>query len=166
MWRWDGRQWVPSTPPASARQHSRPRRTWIWWVAGGCALLLVIGVVGAIVGGAALVNRIQHGDFSFLPSDFPAYPGATLTSEKTYIGTGVAPGDSKECQESLDSEDDVKTVTSFYASRLSSGDWEITTNDEANGTIRFARMSRPQTVGIVTLLGRGSHTVIEIKLDS
>jgi len=94
------------------------------------------------------------------------YPGATVTGEKTYFGTGVAPGDSRECTESLGSDDDVATVTDFYTSRLSSGDWNITSNDRANGTISFARVSRPQTVGEVTLLGRGTHTVINIKLDS
>src|SRR5207302_5678135 len=94
------------------------------------------------------------------------YPGATVTGEKTYFGTGVAPGDSRECTESLDSDDDVAKVTDFYTSRLSSGDWNITSNDRANGTISFARVSRPQTVGEVTLLGRGTHTVINIKLDS
>jgi len=168
MWRWDGRQWVPATPrpPGQGQGGPRGRRTWIWWVAGGCALLLILGVGGAVIGGAALVNRLQHGDFACLPSDFPSYPGAAVTGEKTYFGTGVAPGDSRECTESLDSDDDVATVTDFYTSRLSSGDWKITSSDRANGTISFARISRPQTVGAVTLLGRGTHTVINIKLDS
>ena len=166
MWRWDGRQWVPATPQAPPPGCPRPRRTWIWWVAGGCALLLILGVVGAVIGGVALVNRLQHADFACLPSDFPSYPSATLTDERTYIGTGLAPGDTHECTESLSSDDNVATVTDFYTSRLSSGDWKITSYDAANGTIRFARISRPQTVGVVALIGRGSHTEIQIKLDS
>jgi len=74
MWRWDGRQWVPATPRASGQGQGGPprRRTWIWWVAGGCALLLILGVGGAVIGGVALVNRLQHGDFACLPSDFPS----------------------------------------------------------------------------------------------
>ncbi len=89
-----------------------------------------------------------------------------MTGDYTTVGTNVAPGDSRECRESLDSSDDVATVTNFYASRLNSGDWKITANDTANGERRFHRESRPQTVGWITLLGRGQHTVIEIKLDS
>jgi len=166
MWRWDGRQWAPATPQAPPPGRPRPRRTWIWWVAGGCALLLILGVVGAVIGGVALLNRVQHADFSCLPSDFPSYPSAALTGERTYIGTGLAPGDTHDCTESLSSDDNVPTVADFYTSRLSTGDWKITSNDAANGTIRFARLSRPQTVGVVALLGRGSHTEIQIKLDS
>ena len=166
MWRWDGHQWVPATPQPAVQARPRGSRTWIWLVAGGCAVLLVLGAVGAVVGGMALVSRVQHGDFACLPSDFPSYPSATVTGEKTYFGSGVVPGDSRECTESLDSDDDVAAVTDFYISRLGSGDWKITSNDRANGTIGFARVSRPQTVGVVTLLGRGTHTVINIKLDS
>jgi len=166
MWRWDGRQWVPATPQPAVQARPRGSRTWIWLVAGGCAVLLVLGAVGAVVGGMALVSRVQHGDFACLPSDFPSYPSATVTGEKTYVGTGLAPGDTHECTETLASDDSVATVSDFYTSRLSSGDWKITSNDQAFGTIRFARVSRAQTVGVVALVGRGSHTEIDIKLDS
>jgi hypothetical protein len=135
-------------------------------LAGGCALLLVIGAIGAVAGGMALVKRFQTGGFACLPSDFPSYPGATLTRENTYVGTGVAPGDTSECQETLEANDDVATVTDFYANRLESGDWKITSNDRNNGVISFARRSRPQSVGSVQLLGRGQHTLIQVKLDS
>jgi hypothetical protein len=32
--------------------------------------------------------------------------------------------------------------------------------------MRFRRVSKPQNVGVIDLLGRGQHTVIQIKFDS
>jgi hypothetical protein len=164
MWLWDGQRWVASA--AQPRPISRGSRRWIWWLAGGCALLLVIAIAGGTYGIVSLVHSFQSGSLSCLPSDFPHYPGATVTRDYTTVGTNVAPGDSRECQETLDSNDDVSTVTDFYASRLNSGDWKISADDRANGELKFRRVSRPQTVGVVDLLGRGQRTVIQIKLDS
>lgn len=147
---------------------TRPRssRAWIWWVAGGCLVLVVIGIAGIVVGGAALFNSLQRGDLTCLPSDFPKYPGATVAGASTHFGTNVAPGDSRECQMTLESNDDVSTVTDFYASGLDSGDWTITANDTGNGVIRLSRRSRPATVGEIQLFGRGQHTEIQIRFDS
>lgn len=165
MWRWDGTQWVPAfagAPPA-ARHGSR---AWIWWLAGGCALLLVLGLVGAVVGGVALYGSFQRGAFSCLPSDFPNYPGATVTSENTNTGTAVAPGDSKSCLMVLHSNDDIATVASFYNEKLSSGDWKVTAFVSTYGQIRFHRVSSEATVGLVQVQARGQQTVITIQLDS
>jgi len=101
-----------------------------------------------------------------MPSDFPRYPGTSVTRDYTTVGTNVAPGDSRECQETLQSNDEVNTVRDFYASRLNAGDWKVTANDTANGEMRFRRVSKPQNVGVIDLLGRGQHTVIQIKFDS
>jgi hypothetical protein len=147
-------------------QTPRRGRGWIWWLAGGCAVLIVLGVAGGVWGAVSLVNNIQKGGLSCLPSDFPRYPGATVTRDYTYFGTGVAPGDSRECQESLSSDDDVATVSAFYTSQLNSGDWQITANDRTSGQLKFTRKSRLQDVGVIQLLGRGEHTVIDIKFDS
>jgi len=165
MWRWDGQQWVP-TGAARPAQPAGPKRTWIWWAAGGCGLLLLIAVGGGIYGFVSLVHTFQRGGLSCLPSDFPRYPGASTTRDYTYYGTNLAPGDTRECQEVLASNDDVSTVTDFYAGKLSTGDWKITSDDRATGELKFARVSRPLTVGVVDMLGRGQHTVIQIKLDS
>ncbi len=164
MWLWDGQRWVPT-----AAQGQRPRRrsrSWVGWVAGGCALLLVIGVGAGIWGLASAVKSFQQGGFTCMPSDFPRYPGTSVTRDYTTVGTNVAPGDSRECQETLQSNDDVSTVRDFYASRLNAGDWKITADDSANGEMRFRRVSKPQNVGVIDLLGRGQHTVIQIKFDS
>ncbi len=163
MWRWDGVRWVPLMGQPIARPRPRP---WIWWLAGGCALLLVIALVGAGFGVYSLVNSFQRGGFACLPSDFPSYPGSKVTSEHTYVGTGVAPGDSKSCQMGLRSNDDVATVTAFYNDKLSTGDWQVTAFISSVGQIQFHRVSRPATFGLVQLLGRGQQTEIQIQLDS
>jgi hypothetical protein len=166
MWRWDGVQWLAvgaSVQPAVAPRRSR---AWVWWLAGGCALLLVIGLVGGAVGVYSLANSFQRGAFSCLPKDFPAYPGVSVTSEQTYVGSNVAPGDSRRCQMTLQSNDDVATVTAFYAEKLDSGDWKVTAFIREGGQIQFHRVSRQATFGLLDLLGRGEHTEIRIQLDS
>jgi hypothetical protein len=138
----------------------------MWWVAGGCALLLVLGVVGGIAGVISLANSFQRGGLSCLPSDFPKYPGVTVQNQRTYVGTGVPPGDTRSCNIALQSNDDVATVTAFYSEQLHNGDWKVTNFDRSSGQIKFQRVSRPLTIGTVELLGRGQHTEIRIELYS
>ena len=163
MWRWDGRRWAPSAQSPLYRGPQRSR-SWLWWLAGGCAVLLLLGIAGGVYGLVSLVHTFRSGGLACLPSDFPQYPGAHLSREYTYVGTTAHAGDSHECDETFDSDDDVSAVTGFYTSHLNAGDWKVTSNDAANGTINFERVSRPQTVGSLLLLGRGQHTTIAIKL--
>src|SRR5260370_347895 len=143
MWRWAAAQWVPASAgvPRAARRRSN---SWIWWVAGGCALLLVVAVAGVLVGGVALVRTFQGGGFSCLPSDFPSYPGATVAAEHTYTGPAVAPGDSKSCVMSVDTNDNMPKVGSFYAEKLSSSDSKGIAH--TLGDIRLHSVSRPASV--------------------
>ena len=165
LWRWDGTTWVPVAAGAPMPP-PRSSNSWIWWLVGGCAVLLILGAVGAGFGIHSLVNRFQQGGFSCLPSDFPIYPGASVVNENTQIGNEFSPGDSTRCNMALDSNDSVVTVTAYYELQLNEGDWTIVTTDSANGVISFQRKSRPQTVGTLTLLGRGQHSSIDIQLDS
>jgi hypothetical protein len=66
----------------------------------------------------------------------------------------------------FDSNDSVATVMAYYEAQLSNGDWTIASIDSATGVIGFRRKSRPQTVGTLSLLGRGQHSLINIRLDS
>src|SRR5260370_29133133 len=145
MWRWDGAQWVPAYagPPPAPRRRSN---SWIWWVAGGCALLLLLAVAGVLVGGVTLVRTFQGGGFSCLPSDFPSYPGGTVAVEHTYTGPAVAPGDSKSCLMSVDTNDNMPKVESFYTEKLSRGDRKLISH--TLGEMRFQRGSRPASVGL------------------
>lgn len=129
-------------------------------------MLLVIGVIGAGFGVYSLVTRFQHGAFSCLPSDFPSYPGATVGNENTAFGNEFAPGDNTRCNMVLNSNDGAAAVTSFYQTQLNSGDWTLVSSDASTGVIAFQLKSRPQTVGTVTVLGRGQHSQIDIQLDS
>jgi hypothetical protein len=165
-WRWNGAQWEPVGVPAGQLMPPRRSKTWIWWVAGGCAVLLVLGLVVAGFGIAGLVRGFQSGAFNCLPSDFPSYPNTTTASFNTSFGSAAAPGDSKRCRIVLESNDDVATVTSFYQQKLNSGHWTITSNDSSTGVISFQLVSRPLTAGTVSLLARGQHTEIQIVLDS
>jgi hypothetical protein len=165
MWWWDGQRWVPAGQPTPPPQRRRTGK-WVGWLAGGCALLLVLGVAGGIYGIVSLIHAVQNGSLGCLPSDFPRYPNATETGFHTYIGTNAAPGDNHQCVESFWSNDEVTAVTDFYTSQLNSGDWHIMSNDTANHKIGFLRIGRAQEVGEVDLLGRGQHTIIRVYLDS
>jgi hypothetical protein len=164
-WRWDGAQWVPAGAAAPMPMSPRKSFAWVWWLAGGCALLVVIAVIAAAIGLSSLVTSLERGGFSCLPSDFPSYPGATVSSENTYVGTGMPAGNTKRCTMVLESGDDVNTVSSWYSSSLNSGDWSAS-SDAASGTVRFENRSTPSTNGTVELLGRGQHTEIRIVVYS
>jgi hypothetical protein len=167
MWRWDGVRWVPLIGQPMGQPIARPRtRPWIWWLAGGCALILVIGLVGAGFGIYSVAHSISTSTFACLPSDFPSYPGARVASSMTYIGTAVAPGDSKSCRMVLESTDDVATVTAFYDGKLRTGDWAVIADLPTYGQIQFHRVSRSQAFGLVQLLGKGQQTEIRIQFDS
>ncbi len=121
-------------------------------------------MVGVLVGGVALVRTFQGGGFSCLPSDFPSYPGAAVASEHTYTGPEVAPGDSKSCLMTVDTNDNMPKVESFYAEKLSNGDWKVIAH--TLGEIRFQRVSRPASIGLVQLQVIGRQTEITIQFDS
>ena len=160
LWRWDGAQWVSVAAGAPRMPPARRSRAWIAWLAGGCAVLIVLAVIGAALGGYSLVKRFQNGDFNCLPNDFPNYPGVTVAGENVSFGA------TKRCTITLESNDGVAAVTSFYQDGLNTGDWTITSSDTANGAFQFQLRSRPQTAGTISLLGRGQHTEIQIELDS
>jgi hypothetical protein len=160
LWRWDGQRWVPTG--AAAYPAPAPKRgslAWLWWLAGGCAVLLVIAIVAGILGLTTLFRNFTNGGYSCLPSDFPAYPGASVTFENDTVGTR------NECRMTLTSNDDVGTVTDWYASHLAEGDWQDSV-DSASGTITFNQVSGGHGTGHVQLLGAGQHTDIEITFDT
>src|SRR5260370_20113884 len=85
MWRWDGVRWVPLVGQPLRQPIARPRtRPWIWWLAGGCALLLVIGLVGAGYGLYSIAHSISRTNFASLPSHFPSHPRARVRNSVTY----------------------------------------------------------------------------------
>ena len=140
---------------------------WVWWLAGGCtliiALIVVVVIAGAGFGAFSLYHRFLGGGFSCLPSDFPAYPGATYAGE-TYDLNGPSPGNA--CKMVYASNDSVGTVFDFYASRLNKGDWRVVSSDGTAGQIAFASPKKAATNGTVSITTRGSQSVITVQLYS
>jgi hypothetical protein len=158
--RWNGAQWVPVSPAP------RGSNACIWWLAGGCALVVVLVIAGVALAGSALTYRFQHGGFSCLPSDFPTYPGSTLGGE-TYDLNAPTPGNS--CHMVFESKDGVATVMDFYASRLDAGDWHVTSSSQTSGQIAFRKVKnvkKMSTNGTVDVAVRGSGTEITVQLYS
>lgn len=174
MWRWDGQRWVPT----SAQPYAAPRRStsWIWWVVGGCGVLVLLAIGGAVVGGVALVNSFIHGSLTCMPSDFPVYPAATVTREYTYVGTNVPAGDTRECQMTFVSNDSPSAVNDFYTSKLSAQDWAIASQggggctncspDQSTTEIKFQRRSRSASAGVIDIVRTGQQTEIKVRFDS
>ena len=124
-------------------------------------MLLLFGVIGAVAGGKVLVDRFQQGGFTCLPSDFPRYPGATVSSESTYTGTSGS-----ECRMAFDTGDPVSWVGPYYQTWLDSGDWSVVSVDYDTGTITFHRRSRPQAAGTAKLARLGQGTRISVVLKT
>lgn len=170
MWRWDGRQWVPTLAPPPTRS-----KAWIWWLAGGLTLSLLLIAVAAGYGVYSLANRFQGGAFSCLPADFPSYPGTRVITESTSMGPSLPPGTTHECRMILETNDDVTVVGPYFNRHLNSGDWKLISTRYTGGTstsqplmsmIKFHRTSQPQTTGSIEFSQPRRQTEILIVLDS
>src|SRR5690349_19687166 len=143
-----------------------------WWklAGGGCATLVLVGVLlGVFVYPWAiktLANKYAHGGFSCMPSDLPKYPGATTISESYDLNGGsVPPQDTTQCQETLGSPDSPAKVVDFYTTRLEQGDWKITATAKSGSEIDFQRRSRAPTMGVLTISEAGKQTQVDVTLD-
>lgn len=124
------------------------------------------GAIWGVVSLIRTVNSVGPVPSNCLPSDFPDYPGATVGDVSEFTGAGAPPGYSEECQMTFESTDGPATVRDFYASRLNSGDWTVTSSDATTGEVKFHRISRPATVGALDISIRRNHTVIQVTIDS
>lgn len=162
LWRWDGQRWVPTgaiTPQQQAQSRPRGSLAWLWWLGGGCAVLIVVAIVAGIFGLTNLVRNFQGGAYTCLPSDFPSYPGATVVRENTSVGTH------NTCEMVLSTNDGVDGVTRFYVQRLDQDDW-TDSYDESTGIVTFHQVSGGHASGRVQLLAAGQHTDIDIFLST
>ena len=108
-----------------------------------------------------LTTAFKRGGFSCLPSDFPAYPGATYGGASYSLN---APTPGNYCRIVLESNDAVGPVDDFYASRLSTGDWKVVSSDAAAGQIAFKNTKRAGTTGTVSVVPRNDHSEITVQL--
>lgn len=161
MWRWDGTRWVPAMTVTPVAPHRT--RSWIWWLAGGCTVSLVLVIAGAAFGGAALYNHLKTGGLTCLPSDFPTYPGSTFANIN-YELNGATPGSS--CSMWFESKDSFGAVLDYYQTRLNRGDWKITVINQDAGQIEFRSLRKARTHGTLDLAQAGDHTQITVVLYS
>lgn len=147
-------------PPAPLAKRRRSGGC-IWWVLGGCALILVLALAGAGLGAVSLYNSFKH--YTCLPSDFPSYPGAT-TANYTFALNGPTPGNS--CNMVYRSKDSESAVFDFYQGRLSTGGWQATATDPGTGQITFRNVKRAKTSRTVDVAAKNGYTEITIQLYS
>jgi hypothetical protein len=160
FWRWDGAQWVPSGQ--AAPQALAPRRSLgsMWWLAGGCGLLVVVAMVaGLAFGGLALVNTIRSGGFNCVPSDFPAYPGATFSSVNVSSN-----GSSRMCTTVFESNSSPAAVQDFYEKHLSDAPWQVSPGAPRANEIYFINTTT-HAYGSVLVSATGSGSEITIEFD-
>ena len=119
-------------------------------------MLAVISIVALVILAATGISKAHCP-----PSDFAVPAGATQNGYNIHIGTGGS-----TCSVSWNVNQDVTSTDAFVTRSLSSGDWHITSRDESNGAINFARTGRPGVTGHLSLLGRGRHTQIEVVFRS
>jgi len=120
-----------------------------------------MAVAGGVWGITSLVHSFQGGAYSCLPSDFPRYPGSTVSSETTSVRAN-----GHECRMTFESNADIDTVGPYFESHLKSGDWTVGSVDYSAGTITFSRVTRPQVSGTAKLSPLQHGTRIAIVLDS
>ena len=149
-------------PPVAAVK-SRRSRGCLWWGLGGCALIVVLVIAGAAIGGAALYNHFRQTGFNCLPSDFPAYPGLG-PGAYSYQLNGSVPGNS--CNMVFRSKDSTSAVLDFYESRLGTSGWQVTSSNLDVGLIAFRNVNRAKTAGTVQVATKERYTEIAVQLYS
>lgn len=108
--------------------------------------------------GVHVFNALHLGVSSCLPSDFPAYPRASLASVVISDSFG-------DCTIQYRTRDSAADVQSFYKTNLDQGDWTVTSTDDQAGMIRFDRRSQPATRGYVKVFSfPGTETQFQIQI--
>ncbi len=159
-WRWDGQQWVPTGQGPTPYRHGS--RRWLWWLAGGCALTLLMSIAGGVWVVTTIAHSFQTGAASCLPSDFPPrYPGSTVADYNYRLD-----GNRHMCVMTYQSGHGHSEIESYYESHLDTGDWKVSTADSEGGLISFYRRSNPTVSGLVHLYQVTDGTQIVVTLRS
>ena len=96
-------------------------------------------------GGWGVLVRIQSGEKTCLPDDFPRYPLA-VTTGFSYQG---------QCEVDMATSDPAAQVLSFYSLRLTEGDWQATSVGAS--ALHFVRRSNSATAGTLEIGGGAIH---------
>jgi hypothetical protein len=143
----------------------------MWWVLGGCALLLVLALAGAGLGAVSLYNSFKQ--YNCLPADFPSYPLAT-TANYSYELNGPTPGGSCDMvfhlkysdRRPVEGEAPGSVVFDFYESRLDGNPWQVIASDPGSGHIAFRNVKPVNISGTVDLVDKDGYTEITVQLYS
>jgi hypothetical protein len=142
-----------------------PRRIspW-WWVAGGCAALLVLTIVAGVLvfslSWNAIQQRAKNGGFSCLPSDLPGYPGARFDGESFGLNENATPGNF--CEMKYRTSDSADTVLSTYPTRLNGAHWYASVSSTSTDEIDFFSTSNARHHGVVKVTAGDGYTEITI----
>lgn len=100
-------------------------------------------------------------DMPNVPADVPIYPGARLTAGATFTANGQTTWGME--WETLDTVDKVQA---FYSSKLSQGDWNISSSGTANGAFSavFNRKSNSKFAGLLAADTSSGVTKITLSL--
>jgi hypothetical protein len=105
-------------------------------VASAVTWVAVIAVVGVLFF-AVFIPAVMFGGRSQIPSDFPVYPGATLSSAFASRAGGCMSVDA-----TWSTGDTASRVTSYYQEQLSTGDWTLTdTRPSGSATVFYFKRS-------------------------
>jgi hypothetical protein len=127
----------------------------------GCSTVVLLTVVGVGYGIYSYVQGVTHGSNTCLPSDFPKYPRSVYAGF-TFDLNGTYPGNT--CHVTLQSNDDVATVTAFYLSKLNTGDWQVTSSGDQARQVTFQHAKSDAPFGTVQVAVGNTHTDVTIDL--
>ena len=150
---------LPAPPPSQGM--GRGTRVLLWSL-GGCSVVAILLIVGAMVAGGLALTRafnLQMGHIS-APGDFPVYPGAkTSTGIKMGAKDGLA-GHSVSLVQ-WQAPDGGDKVSAWYEKHLNQGDWEVI--DHAGSRFHFRRRSTGATA-LVQVQGELTNSIIQLEM--
>lgn len=157
QWWWDGRQWQRvEPPPGFGARRGMP----VWgWIGIGCGALLLLSMIAGLIFGVVGYRLLTSTWCP--PSDFPRPANSRLANWHVFTGSGGT-----TCEVGWTVDDSAAVLTSYYQSRLQTGDWRTLGTNPQSDIILFGRASDPAVTGTVMLLAHGSQTDVEVRLTS
>ena len=150
---------LPIPPPA--RGMGRGTKVLLWSL-GGCGIITVLLVVGAVIFGGVMINRmfnLQVGNVA-APHDFPVYPGAQSQAGMKMGAKNGTPSQSITLVQ-WQAPDGGDKVSAWYGQHLNQGDWEIT--DHIASQIHFRRRSTGAKA-ILQVTGQLTRSVVQLEM--
>lgn len=153
---------LPAPPPRPPSQSMGRGPRVLLWSLGGCSLVAILLLVGAVVVGGLAFTRafnLQVGHTS-APGDFPVYPGAKVsTGIKMGARDGLASHSITLVQ--WQAPDGGDRVTAWYLAHLNQGDWELI--DHVGPRLHFRRRSTGATA-LLQVQGQLTTSAVQLEM--